>query len=42
VNSQFGYATAVAIANFIIVMLLSLILMAAFRRDPQEPRKVRA
>jgi len=42
VNSQFGYATAVAIANFIIVMLLSLILMAVFRRDPQEPRKVRA
>jgi len=39
-NSQFGYATAIAIANFAIVMVLSLLLLAFFRKDPQEPRKV--
>jgi len=42
VNSQFGYATAIAIANFALVMVLSLIILAFFRRDPQEPRRVRA
>lgn len=39
-NSQFGYATAIAVANFVIVMVLSLGLLAFFRRDPTEPRKV--
>jgi len=39
-NSQFGYATAIAIANFAIVMVLSVVLLALFRKDPQEPRKV--
>jgi len=39
-NSQFGYATAIAVANFAIVMLLSVAILAFFRKDPQEPRKV--
>jgi N-acetylglucosamine transport system permease protein len=40
-NSQFGYATAIAVANFAIVMVLSGLILAFFRRDPQEPRVVR-
>ena len=35
-NSQSGLATALAVLNFGIVMLLSGVLMLAFRRDPQE------
>lgn len=38
-NSRFGDATALAVANFIIAMVLSLILMLVFRRDPQEARR---
>lgn len=37
-NSRFGYATAIAVANFVIVMLLSVAILAAFRRDPTEAR----
>lgn len=37
-NSDFGYATALAVANFAVVMLLSGVALAAFRRDPQEAR----
>jgi len=35
-NSEFGYGTALAIANFVIVMGLSALVLLAFRRDPQE------
>jgi len=35
-HSEFGYATALAVANFGIVMLLSGAVMAAMRRDPTE------
>lgn len=41
-NSQFGYATAIAVANFLIVMILSGIILLIFRRDPQDPRPVRS
>jgi N-acetylglucosamine transport system permease protein len=37
-NSQFGYATAIAVANLGIVMVLSLLILLFFRRDPQEAR----
>lgn len=36
--SQFGYATSIAVANFVIVMLLSLAILLVFRRDPTERR----
>jgi N-acetylglucosamine transport system permease protein len=42
VDSQFGYATAVAVANFALVMVLSIAILMFFRRDPQEPRRARA
>lgn len=35
-NSEFGYATALAVANFAIVMLLSGLVMVLLRRNPQE------
>jgi N-acetylglucosamine transport system permease protein len=35
-NSDFGYATAMAVANFLIVMALSGFILLLFRRDPQE------
>lgn len=35
-NSEFGYGTALAVANFVIVMGLSALVLLAFRRDPQE------
>lgn len=38
VNSQFGYATTVAVANFAVVMLLSLVVLFIFRRNPTEAR----
>lgn len=38
-NSQFGYATAIAVANFLIIMMLSLIVMVMFRRNPVEGRR---
>lgn len=37
-RNEFGSATALAVLNFGIVMLLSGALMLAFRRDPQEAR----
>ncbi|HLX78664.1 MAG TPA: sugar ABC transporter permease [Acidimicrobiales bacterium] len=36
--SQFGYATAIAVVNFVVVMLLAVAILLAFRRDPTEPR----
>ena len=33
-NSQFGYATAMAIGNFAVILALSLAIMFVFRRDP--------
>lgn len=38
-NSDFGYATALAVANFIIVMGLSGFVLAVLRRDPTEGRR---
>lgn len=37
-NSEFGYGTALAVANFAIVMLLSGMVMALFRRNPQDAK----
>jgi N-acetylglucosamine transport system permease protein len=37
-NGQFGYATAIAVANFVIIMGLSLAILLVFRRDPTERR----
>jgi N-acetylglucosamine transport system permease protein len=37
-HSEFGFATALAVANFLIVMVLSALVMAAFRKDPTEAR----
>lgn len=34
--SRFGYATAVAAGNFLVVMAISLVLLFVFRRDPTE------
>jgi len=39
VNSQFGYATALAVGNFVVVMALSLLILFAFRRNPAEARR---
>jgi N-acetylglucosamine transport system permease protein len=39
VNSQFGYAAAVAVGNFVVVMAISLFLLFYFRRDPTEGRR---
>ncbi|CAN5711837.1 sugar ABC transporter permease [soil metagenome] len=39
VNSSFGYATAVAIGNFVVVMLLTSVVLFAFRRNPVEGRR---
>ncbi|MCW5943019.1 MAG: sugar ABC transporter permease [Fimbriimonadaceae bacterium] len=38
VNSQFGYATALATGNFLVVMVLSLAILFVFRRNPVEAR----
>ena len=35
-NSQFGLATALAVANLVVVMTISGIIMLIFRKDPQE------
>ncbi len=37
-NSDFGFATALAVANLVVVLLLSGMVVAAFRRDPQGAR----
>ena len=39
-NSQFGYATALAIGNFVVIMALSLLILFLFRRDPTAARRV--
>ncbi|HET6382567.1 MAG TPA: sugar ABC transporter permease [Armatimonadota bacterium] len=38
-NSDFGYATALAIANLVIVMAISGVILGVFGRNPQESRK---
>ena len=38
VNSQFGYATAVAVGNFTVIMALTLVVLFLFRRNPVEGR----
>jgi N-acetylglucosamine transport system permease protein len=35
VNSDFGYATAIAVVNFGVVMVLSALILFAFRRNPE-------
>lgn len=37
-NSQFGYATAVAVGNFLVILGLSLVVMFLFQRDPTSRR----
>ncbi len=39
-NSQFGYATALATANFLIAMLLAAGVMAFFRRNPERSESI--
>ncbi len=38
VNSQFGYATAIAVANFLIIMALSVSILFLTRRNPEVSR----
>ena len=38
-NSQFGYATSLAVVDFVLAMVLSLIVMAVYRRNPVEGRR---
>lgn len=35
---QFGYATALAVGNFLVIMLMSLAMLFWFRKDPSERR----
>jgi N-acetylglucosamine transport system permease protein len=35
---QFGYATAIAVANFAVVMILSVVILMAYRRNPEVSR----
>ena len=37
-NNKFGYAAALAVANLVVAMVLSLGVIAYFRKDPQERR----
>lgn len=37
-NSQFGYATAIAVVDFVLAMVLSGLVMLAYRRNPVESR----
>ncbi len=37
-NSEYGYATAIAVANFAVVMVISLLILLAFRRNPEGSR----
>jgi N-acetylglucosamine transport system permease protein len=39
VNSSFGYATAVAIGNFLVVMAMTLLILLVFRKNPVEGRR---
>jgi ABC-type sugar transport system permease subunit len=38
-NGQFGYATAVAVGNFAVVMAVTIVVLVAFRRDPTGARR---
>lgn len=38
-NNQFGYATSIAVVDLILAMALSLVVMAAYRRNPVEARR---
>lgn len=38
-NSEMGYATTIAVANFAVVMIISLVILLIFRKDPQEARR---
>lgn len=38
-DSEFGYATALAAANFVVAMLLAGVLMFIFRKNPTEARR---
>jgi ABC-type sugar transport system permease subunit len=38
-NYEFGYATTLAVANFVVAMLLAGVLMFVFRRNPMEARR---
>ena len=37
-NSEFGFATSIAVTNLVVVMLMTALLMFLFRRDPQDRR----
>jgi ABC-type sugar transport system permease subunit len=39
VFSEFGYATALAVANFVVAMSLAAVLMFVFRKSPEEARR---
>ncbi len=36
--SKYGYATSVAVANFVVVMILSALILFAFRKNPETSR----
>ena len=38
-NYEFGYATSIAVANFVIAMVLAGILAFLFRKNPMEARR---
>ncbi len=38
-NSQFGYAASIAVANFVLAMVLSLAVLSWFRRSPEVSRR---
>lgn len=38
-NSQFGYAASIAVANFVLAMVLSLAVLGWFRRSPEVSRR---
>ena len=37
-NSQYGYATALAVINFVVAMLLSVIILFIYRKNPEGAR----
>lgn len=38
-DSKLGYATAVAVANFVLAMILTVVILKAIGKDPMEPRR---
>lgn len=40
-NYQFGYASAIAVANFVVAMAISLLVLWFFRHNPEAPRRRR-